>query len=179
MTNHAGFNQLVLSSADGTDDDFYVGWRRAGGSEGATLTQTVQTGRRFAGVMWRIQNGGTPIISSVATGSGTSVDPPLLDPAGAAADFLWIAIGGCEDNRTASSAPTNYSNLAFENVSSSFDGASCMGATRELNADSENPGGFTITVTSNNHMTATVAIPYVETNFGIRSPGLDFDYSRR
>lgn len=160
ITNQGGFTQLVLSNADGTDDYLYVGYKIADNTEGTTITQTVTQGRRFAAVMWRLTSAGTPLISTVATGSGTSVDPPNFNPPGAIADWLWIAIGSCEDNRTVSSAPSNFSNLAFENVSTAADGATLMGASQQLAADQLNPGGFTITVTSNNHMTATVAVPF-------------------
>jgi hypothetical protein len=160
ITNAAGFTQLVLSSADGTDDDFYVGYKIADGTEGASVQFTVSNGRRFAGVMWLIADGGTPTISSVGTGSGTTINPATYTPA-SARDYLWIALGCCEDARTVSAAPTNYDNLAFENVSSGVDGATCCGATRRVGAAAVNPEpGFTITVTSNAHMHAVVAIPY-------------------
>lgn len=169
ITNNAGFTQLVLSSADGTDDDFYVGYKIADGTEGSSVQFTVSNGRRFAGVMYRINNGGTPVISSVGTGSGTSIDPASFSPAGGVDNYLWIPIGTCEDARTVSAFPTNYVNGAQENVSTGADGATCATASRQVQSATVNPGAFVITVTSNNHMHATVAIPY-EADPDVRGP---------
>lgn len=169
ITDAAGFTQLVLSSADGSDDDFYVGYKVATGSEGSTITQTVSTSRSFAGIMYRIQDGGTPTISSVGTGSGTSVNPGEYDPGVGVIEALWIAVGTCEDSRTVSSGPNNYSNLAQENANTSFDGATVMAASRQMEAEKDNPTAFTINTTSNGHMHAMVVVPF-EADPDVRGP---------
>lgn len=161
ITNQGGFTQLVLSNVDGTDDYFYVGYKVADGTEGATITQTVTQGRRFAGIMYRINNGGTPTIGSVGTGSGTSVNPALFAPGLGTINGLWITIGSCEGAVTVSTFPTNYVNGAQENVSTLADGATIMSASRQVQASQVDPGAFTIGL-SNNHMHATLVIPYEE-----------------
>lgn len=159
ITDNAGFTQLVLSSADGTDDDYYVGYKVADGTEGASVVFTVTSGRRFAGVMHRIEDGGTPTIGTVGVGSGTLVNPALYDPA-ATSPGLWLAIGSTEGPVTVSSFPDDFSNGAQENVSTGTEGASIMAASRQLAVSKLNPGGFTISVNSNGHMHAIVFVPY-------------------
>jgi hypothetical protein len=160
ITDAAGFTQLSLSSADATDDDFYVGYKVADGTEGSTITFTVSNGRKFAAIMWRIDNGGTPMISSVGTSSGTSIDPATYNPGVGEINGLWIPIATCEDTRTVSAFPSPYVNTVEENVSTGADGATVMAGSRQVATSQVNPNPFTLNSISNNHMHATVAITY-------------------
>lgn len=150
------------SGADGSDDFTRCMAKIADGTEGSTVTMPdMTTGAvRWVSIAWRIENAAFPSSSAVATGSGTNPNPPNFDPAGDAMDYLWIGIAGCEDTRVVSVFPTNYTNGASQ-ANTTAGGASCtiMGATRQLNAAAENPDSFTITVTSNQHMHYTVAVP--------------------
>lgn len=151
----AGFTELINSN------NIYVGYKVADGTEGSSITQTVTNGRRFVSIMWRIANGATPTASTVATASGTtSVDPATYNPGVGEKNFIWLALGSTEDSRTVSAFPSPYVNTAEANVSSGLNGATVMGASRQVASTQVNPNPFTVNTNSNNITAVTVAIDY-------------------
>jgi len=151
----AGWTEL----ADATDavgsDRFAVAYRYANGSEGASIVVTHATWYKAAACAWRITGADSttpPVISTIASSSNGHPDPPSLTPAGGANDYLWLGIGGIGGEQTLSSYPTNYSLGQLFASSGTADGTSdncrAMGAARQLNAASENPGQFTMSATA-------------------------------
>ncbi len=159
--------QLFEDSSDASNDTIALAWRKASGSEGATVTLTFGTSGKFAALAWRVQGATDPTVrapefATLVTGSSDVPDPGSLSPTGGAKDYLWIWMGGWEGEQTSppTGNPTNY-NLAnsIAGADSGTVGAiatNCRVATaaRQLNAVSENPLSWQISVSDD--WTATV-----------------------
>lgn len=165
-TTPTGWTQLVLNNAaDGSDDTTSIWYRIADGNEGATVTVTATTSLKFAAECWRVTEGDTPQVSGTATGASATPDPPSFSPAGGAQDYLWFWIGGWEGEQTSPPAgsPLNYSNPVGANSGTAGAIASncrVAGATRQLNAATEDPPSWTISV-SDDWSAWTIAVPPV------------------
>ena len=130
---------LFGKDADGTEDS-------------TTVNVATNVTCVMAAVVYRITDwGGTlgshvEASSSPSTGNSSSPDPPAVTPTGGADDYLWIpSIGAYDDNISATSAPTDYTNLI--DVLTGGGGnqsAQVYTAERQLNASTENPGTFSI-----------------------------------
>jgi len=164
---------LLKSITDGyADHKLYVFYKVASGSEGASVTITIGTARRSAGISFRITgHSGAPEVSTGATGMNYNPDPDALTPSGGAKDYLWIAL--CK-NGTAEAPiayPTNYTgNNLWKASNNGTDYPPVLAvATRELNASSENPGTFEThyegTWTAITIAVSPVATPANTTNF--------------
>lgn len=82
--------------------------------------------------------------STGATGTSTTPDPDSVSPGWGAEDILWRALSASDDGRTDYTGfPTDYTLSQFSDASGGAGGASIGGATRLLNASSEDPGTFT------------------------------------
>jgi len=154
-TTPTNWTQLVLNNADDASLDVTSVWYKvADGAEGATVTVTCTTSLKFTAICWAItghDSATAPVISAAATSTNNAPDPPSLTPAGGAKDFLWLWIGGWEGEQTSppTGNPTNYSNPI--GADSGTAGATstncrCAGASRQLNAASENPPSWLISV---------------------------------
>lgn len=168
-TTPDGWTPLILNNtADASADVFSLWYRRADGTEGATITVNGAASLKFAALAWRITGadfGATPPqVSTVATGTSTAPNPPSLTPSAGALDYLWMWIGSWEGEQTSppASNPTNYaSNVIGANsgTAGTVDtNARCASATRNLNTSSaEDPGSWTISA-SDDWSAITVAI---------------------
>ena len=121
---------------------FAVAFRRADGTEGATITVTTSGGPTTdsAHNSYRITGHHTtsdPEASADSGGENTNPDALILTPSWGAEDTLWIVTYGWQVSGTHSAYPTNYSGSQI-----SVNG--CASATRDLNATSENPGTATV-----------------------------------
>jgi hypothetical protein len=137
-----------------------IAYRNADGLEGATVDVTTDNNRKSSHTSYRItghDSGTAPEISTGATGASANPDPDSLTPTGGAKDYLWLAIYGADDEQTTSAYPTNYTDGISENSSSGSFGSTVGSARRQLNAVSENPGTFTMSV-SNQWAAATIAV---------------------
>jgi len=150
-----GWTELKDASVDAADDQQALAYRKADGNEGTTMTVTQGNGK-FASIVWRITGAEDPAVqapevSADATGTSATPDPASLTPTGGAKDYLWLWLGGWEGEQTSPPAgnPTNYSNP--DGANSGTGGAiatNCRvaGASRQLNAASEDPPSWTISV---------------------------------
>jgi len=89
----------------------------------------------------------TDIGSTVATGTSTSPNPPSANPTGGAADSLFLIAATVDGTATVSSWPTNYSTNGISDNpggSGGFSAGSMNSSYRTVNADSEDPGAFTM-----------------------------------
>lgn len=127
-------------------------YRIADGTEGSTAEFTTSANERSAHTAYRILSGtyqGVPISGKVA---GSSIDnnapnPPGHNPGWGIKNILWLAAAHtvADDNTPTPSVPGNY-----ENLLTSFTGnngtshARVVTAQRELTAENEDPGSFTL-----------------------------------
>ena len=125
-------------------------YRIADGTEGGTTVDFVTSGTETAmAVVYRITSwhGTTPPeVGTFAEATSANPDPPSLTPSWGAAETLWIAHYGADDNGTGTNdaIPTSYTN-GLSGRANDFT-SSCMAASarRNLNAASDNPGTFTM-----------------------------------
>ena len=117
-------------------------YRVADGGEGSTITVTLGIGATSSShITYRITGyQGTPEVGTAVGGNSTTPDPPSVTPSWGSTKTLWIAAASENSTSVATAAPTNYGNLITVAAANN----SAMSATRELEASSENPGGFTI-----------------------------------
>ena len=143
----------------GTPDETSAAWKKADGSEGGTTITITQTSSKFASVAYAIAGEDpavTPPESSVgASGNSAGPDPDNLAPAGGgggAKDYLWLALMGIEGEQT---SPPTYPANYTENQNAADSGTAgaittncrvAVAKRTDLNAASENPGAFTVSV---------------------------------
>ncbi len=150
-----GWTELKDASVDAADDQQGLAYRQADGSEGASITVTQGNGK-FASIAYRISGAEDPAtqapeVSADATGASTIPDPATLTPTGGAKDYLWLLLGGWEGEQTSPPAgnPTNYANpLGADSGIAAAITTNCRVASagRSLNAASEDPPSWTISV---------------------------------
>ena len=158
MTYPEGWNEFFALSEQ-LACHLSIAWRKADGTEGASITVTSSHSETSAHISYRITGAEDPTTqapeaSTGATGSSTNPDPDSLTPTGGAKDYLWIAIVSQDGAFTKITAyPTNYTDGEYK-----YDAGACVGlARRELNASSENPGTFT-TSNDDNWVACTIAV---------------------
>lgn len=162
----ASWNELKDESADAADDQNWIAWRRATGSEAATITLTTGNGKG-AGLCFVIQDAADPVltapeINTVATGTTGNPDSGSLTPAAGAKDYLWLSLMAMEGEPTGVTGyPTNYGLSQITDTSGTAGAVTTnvrvAGAGRQLNGTSDNPGNFTITGTSDDWSAYTLA----------------------
>lgn len=145
----------VQSSADGSDDVISVGWKNIGQVETGVVTIT-QGNVKYASLAYAIAGACDPAIqapelSTVATGAGTTPDPTIVTPTGGAKDYLFLWLGGWEGEQTSppASQPTSYTNpIGASSGTAAGTSTNCRvaSARRALNAASQDPGSWTISV---------------------------------
>lgn len=162
----ATWNELFDESPDASDDQWAAAWRKADGTEGATITLSCTSGK-FSAIAWAIQDSIDPAtrppqLSTVATGSGTQPNATTCTPTGGAKDYLWLTFYGMEGEQTGiTTYPTSYT-LAQQFANSGTAGAvttNCTlgGAARQLNAASEDAAAWTVGGTLDDWSAYTIA----------------------
>lgn len=130
-------------------------YRKADGTEGASISVTSGINERICYQTYRISNAADPAVqapeaASTANAASASVpDPPSLTPTGGAKDYLWLAAGGrsratADTSNDITAGPTNYSSQQIDTnttLGANFNSSGTF--ERSLNAASENPGAFT------------------------------------
>jgi hypothetical protein len=156
----AGYTLLY---SDETGSRYRGAWYRiADGTEGATVSTTNSFGERSAHVVYRIAAGsyqGVPVASTVATGNGTTADPPNLSSGFGAVPTLWMA--ACHSAGTGTmTAPANYTaNLLDSYTGATGDAHARTGASHRFTSNaSENPAGFNLGGTSRQYAAVTIAV---------------------
>jgi hypothetical protein len=151
----ASWNEMFDASADGSDDQMAMAWKKADGTEGGTTITLSQTSGKFASLAVAIDAAEDPTIqppelSTVATGASATPDPTTCTPTGGAKDYLWFWVGGWEGEQTVPPpTPTNYSALQRLSADSGTGGAITTNVRvvlfwRTNNAASEDPASITI-----------------------------------
>lgn len=127
-----------------------VAYRVADGTEGSTVTVTIDSAKMAAFVIRRISghNSTAPEVSTGAEGDSANPDPDSLTPSWGSKDTLWIAgeaVAG-KDN-TASAYPSGYTGGQTASATGGGPASQWCGigsAYRTNAAASENPGTFTV-----------------------------------
>jgi hypothetical protein len=153
-----GWSLLASRSSTGVS---YLWYRWANGSEGATVSTTLNTGVRASALCYRI-SGADSSRNPQATWAATNVnDPPSQTASWGSYDNLFLAV--LTNRRTDSNvtgAPTNYTDLvtvaSASNVNTSRTRISA--AQRFLAAASDDPLAFTTTGTIDIPHAATVVV---------------------
>jgi len=151
----ASWNEMVDASPDASDDQMAIAWKKADGSEGATISITSASGKCAAEII-KITGAADPTsrapeLSTVATGSSTTPDPTTCTPTGGSKAYLWIWIGGWEGEQTSppTGNPTNFTGAAGANTGTSgLVATNCRVAVsfREFTGSSLDAGSWTISV---------------------------------
>ncbi len=154
-----GFTDIFQTSNSCT---FSVAWRKANGSEPATIEVTTAPAQISTHAAYRISGHEDPDIqppeiSPGAIGSSQFPDPDSITPTGGAADFLYIATHGHDRNRITTADPAGYAVSSINIEAGGTPGCGVAMVGRELNAASEDPGTFTLNFTDQ-WVAATVAV---------------------
>lgn len=123
----------------------------AGGETSVGVTHTTERSNHIAVRIKAAEWHGTspPEVNTAVTGLSVSPDPGSLAPSWGAADTLWVAFLGCDDFSVPfpiTGWPTSYADSQLEKNTSTSAGDVAI-ASRGLNATSDDPGAFTMTVT--------------------------------
>ena len=142
-----GWTEISENRSDASDDVTGVAWTIADGSEGSTISLTLGTAGRMAGLCYKITGGDTVEFPSSVSGSATHPDSPSYSLAGGEArEVLWLSLAGGEFAKSLIAGPSGYSNATLQASSGSTGGgnATVMGASKQATAISENPGAWTL-----------------------------------
>lgn len=170
----AGFHTFPAGWTEIFDSDLVTGnivvgvaFRRADGTEGASIEVTTTNSLVSCHNSYRISGHSPSIDPEVSTGTnGTSStpDPDSLDTSGDAKDYLWIAIEAHQTGDDTTAAPSSYTDLIEAHAGGTN---SCASAVREVNATSEDPGTFTIAA-SRVWGALTLAVYPIEAGSGVQ-----------
>ncbi len=150
----AGWTELAENGAGGGSGS--VGYRIADGTEGSTITVTLDTASLgvWATILVTGSKETAPEINTVELDSGTGIDPGSLTPSWGTKENLWFAIMLSDGNiGSGPTSPTNYTEIMERRNAQ----GSIVVAERLLSAASENPGQFS-TSNSKFHIAWTLAI---------------------
>jgi hypothetical protein len=161
------FAELVDASPDAADDQIWIAWYKANGTEGSTVTLGANGNGKFCAIAWAIRDAADPLIrppelSTVATGSGTEPNATTVTPTGGSKDYLWLTVYSMEGEQTGvTSYPSGYTlSQQFANSgTASTVGTNCTmaGAARQNTAASEDAGVWDVTGTLDDWSAYTLA----------------------
>lgn len=162
----AGWNKLYEITDDNEKITVSAAWRDATGSDGTTVTPTLNISTRSCAAAYRISGAEAgavqPPYFTTSTNQGLTAtpNPPSITPAGGSDDYLILAFGPVNsDNQTFTGFPSGY--VGTGAIKSGTPGFQCeLGfASKSLtSATTEDPGGFTIS-TARDCVPTTIAIP--------------------
>ena len=152
----AGWNELVEDSSDASDDVTAIAWRAAVGDEDGTTFNVTHGSGKATAIVYSIIGAAPPAVqppqlSTVAVGTRVSPNPTTCTPTGGAKDYLWLWLGGWENEQTSppTGTPLNYINpIGASTGTVGVVALNCRvaSAQRNLNAASEDPPLWTISV---------------------------------
>lgn len=149
----SGWTRAALATAQGYVSGAVL-WKVATGSDAATVDLSGNAAAEVGGVIaYRITGHGGQVECAYTdnyTLDGTTSDtpnPPSLSPSWGAADTLWIAAASVDNaSRTYTADPAGYASpVEYEGAASSA-AVRTRALTKAMNAATEDPGVFTISV---------------------------------
>lgn len=161
ITNPGGWTQLINAPAASNNARLYVGYRKATGSEGGSVTVTTSAAEDSNHISIRVSGAADPTVtapqaSTGATGSDANPNPDSLTASGGTQDYRWLAIEGHDRSRTTDAIPSGYSSVQAV-ASGGAQGSGVAVATRTSTSATEDPGTFTIS-TGDEWRAHTIAI---------------------
>lgn len=148
----AGWTMFQESQSATLSGTISVAYRKADGTEGASITVTTSLAELSVHVTYRILGAADPATqppqAATSSGAATNVfDCPALTPTGGKKNYLWIAAATIHAwNQTPAvsfySTPANYSNTQFIGNTGGIDGWTTIAGDRHHAATSEDPGAF-------------------------------------
>jgi hypothetical protein len=165
-----GFTELA-DLGGGTNGCLGIAYKWSTGSETGTFTvaQAATITGDAAMILLSIPGAHAstvPEITALASGTSAAADPASLSPSWGAEDTLWIAVGG--NGMTSitgswtgmGSAPTNYTDYVDCNPTdtSVIGDADLAVAFQQLNASSEDAGGFTTDLSNARNHALVIAV---------------------
>lgn len=152
----AGWTALVNDAEVSGVMKYAIRYRRADGTEGASISVTTDNSCASAHATYRIDGhhaSTNPEASSAGTGSSDSPDAPSLNPSNwGTEDTLWISAIAWRSNAVAAVAisayPSNYTGSQTTDSWAVTTGPGVSLSTRDANAASEDPGVATLDSTA-------------------------------
>jgi hypothetical protein len=137
----------------------HILWRRATGTEGASVNVTTFGSRKSIAIVQSIQHASDPE-AEITDGRFTTSPPPLTPSWGTqnALWFAWTATNPTNNDFTAPPAGYEAMQTAVTEVSTSTNDVRMALAQRKLLASTEDPGEFTSSGSKNGWHLATVAV---------------------
>lgn len=171
----AGWTELFDDASDASNDQTAAAYRKADGTEGATITLS-SASAKFAALAWRINAAADPTVTApqfatLAVGTSANPNPGSLSPTGGAKDYLWLAVGGWEGEQTSppGTFPASYTlnQIGADSGIAGLVATNCRvaGAGRQLNAATEDPGTYTISASDDWTATTIAVHPSVAQTF--------------
>ena len=155
-----GFTEL-FNDSQGAYVSLSVAYKKAVGTEGATITVTTRYNESSSHISFRISGHEDPSVQALEVSAGAksagsvNPDPDSLTPTGGAKNYLWFAVEANDYTRSVTVYP-----LPDNNINKVGGGQYNCGVgvcSDELNQASLDPGTFTIS-TSEQWIACTVAI---------------------
>ncbi|HJQ65670.1 MAG TPA: hypothetical protein VJ816_04800 [Gemmatimonadales bacterium] len=161
LTFPAGWTTFIDSTALATPatSRVAVAWKKATGSEGATMTVTNgSTATRFNAITYQVSGAADPTtqapeFATVTTGSSTSTNAGAVAPTGGSKDYLFFVVVA-SGSGTSATVPTNYGGRISTSNALDISFATC---NRQATTASEDPGAWAISPT-NPWLTTVVAV---------------------
>lgn len=142
-----GWTQIFFL-AYSTNNTLDARFRRADGTEGATILITTLTNVGSSHTSYRItgyNSASNPEAGTTTSGSSANPDPPNLIPSWGAGENLWIATYGWNDGRkTNSSYPANFTDNQIADGWNNSSGSGIATCTQNLVAPNIDPGLATL-----------------------------------
>ena len=163
----AGETLLIFASSDGNIDWGFpegwtalkytlgngstlgIAWRKADGTEGASITATTSASEKTASICWRISSASDPTVSppevsTGETGFNKNPDADAITPSGGSKDYLWIAVVTQNEDVTTSAYPTGYTdNQTCYDGGTGIGGCTIIVCSKEQTTTTNNPSAFT------------------------------------
>lgn len=162
ITDPVGWTQFLDAEQIGANTGVRLrGWYKiAAGSD--TCSFSTSANRASAHNSYRISGYQGVPVGLTATGQNANPNPPSLSPSWGEDKTLWLSAAAVRSGTTAniSSPPASYTDL-LNTVSTTISSVANIrmgSARRELQAATEDPGNFTLSVSTQDWVAATVAI---------------------
>jgi len=157
-----GFTDVV-DSVSGTGARLVIKAIKVGGTFDTTVVITFSASERFSYTLVKIDVGDwsgnlSDIESTVNTGTGTSADPPSLNPSWGATPTMYLAIAGHDDSSDSFTTwSTDYQYAAEATQGGTGANTGILTALKRTSATSDDPSAFTISA-SEEWIAATIAV---------------------
>lgn len=156
ITFPAGWTKLFDDASDASDDQSAAAWRKADGTESATITLGA-TSSKFSSCAWAIRDAADPLVrapefSTLLTGTSVNPNAGLCTPTGGSKDYLFLTLTFHEGTQTSppGTFPTGYTGSQLGADSGTAAALTTnnrvAGGTKAATAASDDAAAWTISV---------------------------------